>query len=75
MAHQRTVFCLLMRQRFFPLNSAKEIMDCHVLIATEFGFHIPDEMPVFRFQQLAQFAQKRRNDRIKAANEGHNFIG
>jgi hypothetical protein len=50
-------------------------MDCHILIAAELGFDVSDDMPVYRFQQLAQFAMKRRNDRIKAAEEGKNYIG
>jgi hypothetical protein len=50
-------------------------MDCHILIAAELGFDVPDEMPVYRFQQLANFAQKRRADRIKAAEEGKIYHG
>lgn len=50
-------------------------MDRHILIAAEFGFAIPDDMPVYRFQQLSEFAQKRRNDRIEAAQKGQNYVG
>jgi len=50
-------------------------MDCHILIAAELHIAVSDEMPVYRFQQLAGFAQKRRNDRIKAAEEGKNWVG
>ena len=64
-----------MRRRFFPLTSQKEQMDCHILIAAELHIAVSDEMPVYRFQQLAGFAQKRRNDRIKAAEEGKNWVG
>ena len=39
----------------------------HTIIAMEFGILIPDDMPVYRFQQLAQFAQKQRQEKIDAA--------
>jgi len=50
-------------------------MDRHTLIASEFGFFIPDEMPIYRFQQLSEAAQSRREKRIEAAEKGLIFTG
>lgn len=50
-------------------------MDRYVLIASEFGFYVPDDMPIFRFMQLSEFAQARRNNRIEAAEKGMVFTG
>lgn len=50
-------------------------MNGYVLIASEFGFYVPDEMPIYRFQQLVEFAQSRRNDRIEAAKKGLVYTG
>ncbi|BAG41655.1 hypothetical protein [Ralstonia phage phiRSL1] len=50
-------------------------MDRHVLIAAEYGFEVSDNTPIYRFQQLSEFAMKRRNDRIEAAQNGNIFVG
>lgn len=45
------------------------------LIAAEFGIYLPESAPVLHLMQLAGVAEKRRNDRIKAANEGSTYCG
>lgn len=64
-----------MRSRFFPLTSATEVKDRYFLIASELGFDPSDEMPIYRFQQYSEFAQKRRDERIEAAKNGMNYTG
>lgn len=64
-----------MRSRFFPLTSASEVRDRYFLIATELGFDASDEMPVYRFQQYSEMAQKRREERQKAAEQGMIYTG
>lgn len=50
-------------------------MDRHILLAAELSIVANDDMPIYRFQQLSEFAQKRRNDRIEAANKGLKYTG
>jgi hypothetical protein len=50
-------------------------MERHNLIASEFGFAVPDEMPIYRFQQLSEAAQARRDRKIEAAEKGLIFTG
>lgn len=47
----------------------------YALIASEFSFYPPETAPVYHIQFLAATAEKRRNDRLKAAQEGKNYIG
>ena len=46
-----------------------------VLLASEFHLLVPDHLPIFHIQHLAKAAEKRRNDRFKAAQEGRQYIG
>jgi hypothetical protein len=64
-----------MRSRFFPLTSAADVKDRYFLIASEFGFDPSDEMPLYRFQQYSEYAQKRRDERIDAARNGMIYTG
>ncbi len=50
-------------------------MDREVLIASEFGFQVDPDTPIFKFQQLSEAAQERRNKRIDAAEKGLVFVG
>jgi hypothetical protein len=50
-------------------------MDRHLLIAAEYGFQIDPDTPVYLFQQYSDAAQARRDDRIKAAQEGKIYVG
>jgi hypothetical protein len=52
-----------------------EVMDLYALIAAEFNIYIPETAPVFHIQYLAAKAEKKRNEKIKAAQEGRVFIG
>lgn len=52
-----------------------EVMEMHGLIASEFSMSVPDSEPVYHLQYLAQLAEKKRNDRLKAATEGRVYIG
>lgn len=47
----------------------------YALIASEFGLYPPETAPIYHIQFLAATAEKRRNDRIKAAQEGRQYIG
>jgi hypothetical protein len=67
--------CLWPPTAFFPLNSSKDTMERYKLIASEYGFYPPDDIPVYRFQQLSEAAQERRDKRIEAAEKGHTFVG
>ena len=64
-----------MRPPFFPMNDPKDVMNRYILIAVELGFYPPDDMPIYRFQQLSDFAHKRRKDRLEAAKNGLVFTG
>jgi hypothetical protein len=64
-----------MRPPFFPLGSVEDVMNSYMVIASEYGFYPPDEMPIFRFQQLATSAAAKRQKRIEAANAGQIFTG
>jgi len=61
--------------RFFSTGTSKETMDRYLLIASEFGFYPPEDMPLYRFQQLSEEAYLRREKRIEAARDGKNYIG
>jgi hypothetical protein len=50
-------------------------MDRHLLIASEYNFQIDMETPIYLFQQYSDAAQARRDERIKAANEGKIYVG
>jgi hypothetical protein len=50
-------------------------MDRHLLIASEFGFQVDPDTPVFLFQQLSEAASARREKRIEAAEKGHVYVG
>jgi hypothetical protein len=50
-------------------------MNRYVLIASEYGIYLPDSAPIFRFMQLSEFAQARREERIEAAKKGLVFVG
>jgi hypothetical protein len=50
-------------------------MERYKLIASEYGFYPPDDIPVYRFQQLSEAAQERRDKRIEVAEKGHTFVG
>lgn len=50
-------------------------MERYNLIVSEYGVYPPDDMPIYRFQQLSEAAQARRDKRIEAAEKGHTFVG
>jgi hypothetical protein len=50
-------------------------MDREVLIASEYGMQVDLDTPVYKFQQLSEAAQERRNKKIEAAEKGQVFIG
>ncbi len=50
-------------------------MDMQALLASEFHLIMPDHLPIYQVQHLAKVAEKRRNDRMKAAQEGKVFVG
>jgi hypothetical protein len=50
-------------------------MDRHILLTAELNVIADDEMPIYRFQQLSDFAQKRRSERIEAAQQGKIYTG
>jgi hypothetical protein len=64
-----------MRSRFFPLTNPADVRDRYFLIAAELGFDPSDEMPIYRLQQYSEFAQKRREERQKAAEQGMVYCG
>lgn len=57
------------------MSSARDVMDRYVLIASEFGLYLPDTAPIFRFMQLSEFAQTRRDEKIEAAKKGLVYVG
>lgn len=59
----------------FPLTSSKDTLDRKLLIASEYGFQIDMETPIYEFQQLSEAAQARRDKRIEAAEKGLIFTG
>jgi hypothetical protein len=59
----------------FPLSSSKDVKERHELLASEFHIVVPDEWPIYRFQQLSEAAQTRRDKRIEAAEKGLVFTG
>lgn len=59
----------------FPLSSSRDTMERHNLLASEFHIIAPEEMPIYRFQQLSEAAQARREKRIEAAEKGLVFTG
>src|SRR5579872_6678653 len=73
-AHRKWTKSISMPTHFFPLGEMRDVMDMHALIASEFGFYMPDRAPVYHIQHLAGVAEKRRNDRLKAAQEGKTYI-
>jgi len=50
-------------------------MDRHILLAAELHIVAGDDMPIYRLQQLSEYAAKRRDERIKAAQEGKTYVG
>jgi hypothetical protein len=50
-------------------------MDRHTLIASEYGFEVSENTPIYRFQQYSEAAQTRRDKRIEAAEKGLIFTG
>lgn len=50
-------------------------MNRYMLIVSEYGVYPPDDMPIFRFQQLSEFAQTKRQKRIEAAQQGLIYTG
>lgn len=50
-------------------------MDRKILLASEYGIQVNAETPVYEFQQLSDAAQTRRDERIKAAQEGKIYVG
>lgn len=50
-------------------------MGLYTLIAAEYGFHMPDSVPVYHLMHVAAAAEKRRSDRMAAATEGKTYIG
>ena len=50
-------------------------MDMYALIASEFNMFPPDTTPVYQLMFLAKTAETRRNERLKAAKEGLQYIG
>lgn len=59
----------------FPLSSMTEVMGMRALIAAEFGFYLPETSSVYELMHLSGVAEKKRNDRIKAATEGKTYVG
>lgn len=45
------------------------------LIAAEYHILVPDEMPLYEIQYMASLAENRRNDRLKAAEQGRAYVG
>lgn len=45
------------------------------LIAAEYHILVPDEMPLYEIQYMASLAENRRNDRLKAAEQGRTYVG
>lgn len=50
-------------------------MDRENLIASEFGYEMDPDVPIYKFQQRSEAAQARRDRRIEAAEKGQVFIG
>jgi hypothetical protein len=50
-------------------------MDRETLLASEYGIQIHPETPIYKFQQLSDAAQTKRDERIKAAQEGKIYVG
>jgi hypothetical protein len=50
-------------------------MDRHLLILSEYHVQISEDTPIYQFQQFSDAAQARRDDRIKAAQEGKQYVG
>jgi hypothetical protein len=50
-------------------------MERYNLLASEFGIYPDDNMPIYRFQQMSEAAQARREKRIEAAEKGLIFTG
>jgi hypothetical protein len=53
----------------------KAYFEMKTLIAAEYHILVPDEMPLYEIQYMASMAENRRNDRIKAAEQGRQYIG
>jgi hypothetical protein len=50
-------------------------MDRELLILSEYGVQVSEDTPIYKFQQFSDAAQARRDDRIKAAQEGKQYVG
>jgi len=64
-----------MRSRFFPLRTLEAYMTRIELIAIEFGVVLPESAPILQVMYLASAANKRREDRKRAIQEGKQYNG
>jgi len=53
----------------------KSYLELHGLIAAEYHITLPDTTPLYQIQYMASLAENRRNDRLKAAQEGKVWVG
>lgn len=53
----------------------KSFLEMKALIAAEYHVYLPDDAPLYEFQFQASLAENRRNDRIKAAQNGQVYCG
>jgi hypothetical protein len=50
-------------------------MQREILIASEYGFMVTPDTPIYKFQQLSEAAAARREKRIEAAEKGLVYHG
>lgn len=53
----------------------KDVMGMHALIAAEFHMTVSQDEPIYHLQYMAGAAEKRRSERIKAAEAGKQYLG
>lgn len=64
-----------MHMTFFPISSARDIVNRKLIVMSEYNVLMPDSIPVWQFLYMSNEAQKRRRLRVQAAEEGKIFIG
>lgn len=64
-----------MHTPFFPLADPEEVVRRDMVFLSEYHVYPDPDMPIWKYMRLTTEAHLRREARIKAAQDGKQFIG